>query len=51
MAKKTGQQASPTARPRPAKQYTSVLNVPGKKSGPVKSNTLVNGRSAGTGHK
>jgi hypothetical protein len=52
MARKSGQSASPTARPRPAKQFgVSVLNVPGKKGGPQKSNTLVNGKSAGTGHK
>lgn len=50
MARKTGQQASPTARPRKIKD-TSVLNVPGRQSGPMKSHSLVQGRSAGTGHK
>lgn len=52
MARKTGQSASPTARPRKAKEFgVSVLNVPGKKGGPQKSNTLVNGKNPSTGHK
>lgn len=28
----------------------SVLNVPGKKGGPMKSNAVVKGSRAGTGH-
>jgi hypothetical protein len=45
-----GQSASPTARPRKAKD-TSIVSVPGKKAAPTKSNTLVRGKNGGTGHR
>jgi hypothetical protein len=48
MARKTGQSASPTARPRKAKD-TSVVTVPGVKGN--KNHTLVTGKSATTGKR